>query len=156
MIFMGFMNVLKKPWLNGYSSRDRTMCILVHWNKIGHSDSVKVQDFCKHVKNPPSRSSIHRWHKTFMGTRSVLNAVRSGRKRTSAENIESVRQAFSSFAVMNRRTWWWIFCILSPIASLSLNMYSGPAPSCVLLLSLNVRFCFNETGYKLCRLLRNQ
>ena len=33
MIFMCFMNVLNKPWLNGYSSGEGTMCILVYWKK---------------------------------------------------------------------------------------------------------------------------
>ena len=32
-----------------------------------------------------------------MATGSVLNAVRSGQSRTSAENIERLRQAFSHF-----------------------------------------------------------
>ena len=41
---MCFMNVLNKPLLNGYSSREATMCILVYCNKIEHSDSAKVQD----------------------------------------------------------------------------------------------------------------
>ena len=41
---MCFMNVLNKPLLSGYSSRKDTMCILVHCNKIGRSDSAKVQD----------------------------------------------------------------------------------------------------------------
>ena len=41
-------------------------------------------------KDPPSRSSIGRWHKKFMETGSVLGAVRSGRPRTSAEKIELV------------------------------------------------------------------
>ena len=49
----------------------------------------------KNGKDPPSCSSIRRWHKKFMVTGSVLDAVRSGRPRTSAENIERVRQAFS-------------------------------------------------------------
>ena len=30
MIFVCFMNVLSKPLLYGYSSREDTMCILVH------------------------------------------------------------------------------------------------------------------------------
>ena len=31
----------------------------------------------KYGKKPPSRSSIHRWHKKFMETGSVLDAVKS-------------------------------------------------------------------------------
>ena len=49
----------------------------------------------KNGKDLPSRSSIRRWYKNFMETGSVLDAVRSGRPRISAENIERVRQAFS-------------------------------------------------------------
>ena len=49
----------------------------------------------KNGKDPPSRSSIRRWHNNFMETGSVLDAVRSGRPRTFPENIERVRQAFS-------------------------------------------------------------
>ena len=49
----------------------------------------------KYGKNPPSRSSIRRWHKKFMETGPVLDAVRTGRPRIYTENIESVRQAFS-------------------------------------------------------------
>ena len=48
----------------------------------------------KYRKNLPSRSSIRRWHKKFMETGSVLDAVRIGPPRISAENTESVRQAF--------------------------------------------------------------
>ena len=58
----------------------------------------------KYGKNPPSRSSIRRWHKEFMETGSVLDAVRTGRKRISAENIKSVRQAFSGSPMKPIRT----------------------------------------------------
>ena len=58
----------------------------------------------KNGKDPPSRSSIRRWHKKFMETRSVLDAVRSGRPRTSVENIERVRQAFSRSPIRFIRT----------------------------------------------------
>ena len=47
MIFMCFTNVLNKPLLNGYFSREGTMCILVHSNKIGRSDSAKVYDYIR-------------------------------------------------------------------------------------------------------------
>ena len=58
----------------------------------------------KYGKNPPSRSSIHRWHKKFMETGSVLDAVRTGQPRISAENIESVRQGFSCSPMKSIRT----------------------------------------------------
>ena len=57
----------------------------------------------KNGKDPPSRSSIRRWHKKFMETGSVLDAVRSGRPRTSADNIERVRQAFSRSPIKSIR-----------------------------------------------------
>ena len=58
----------------------------------------------KNGKNPPSHSSIRQWHKKFMETGSVLDAVRSGRPRTSAENIECVRQAFSHSPIKSIHT----------------------------------------------------
>ena len=58
----------------------------------------------KYGKNPPSRSSILQRHKKFMETGSVLDAVRIGRPRISAENIESVRQAFSCSPMKSIRT----------------------------------------------------
>ena len=45
MIFMCFMNVLNKLLLNGYSSREGIMCILVYRNKTGRSDAARVQDY---------------------------------------------------------------------------------------------------------------
>ena len=155
MIFMHFMNVLNKPLLNDYSSREGTMCILVHWNKFGCSASAKKQDCYKYVKNLPSRSSICRWHKKFMKARSVLDAERSGRARTSAENSESVKQAFSRSPTTNWRKWWWICLILNPVPSLSLNVYPGSVLSRVPLLNLNIWFCFNEPGNTLCLLLKS-
>ena len=58
----------------------------------------------KYGKNPPSRSSIRQWHKKFMETESVLDAVRTGRSRISAENIERVRQAFNRSPMKSIRT----------------------------------------------------
>ena len=58
----------------------------------------------KNGKDPTSRSSIRRWHKKLMETGSVLDAARSGRPRTSAENIERVRQAFSRSPIKSIRT----------------------------------------------------
>ena len=58
----------------------------------------------KYGKHPLSRSSIRRWHKKFMETGSVVDAVRTGRPRISAENIESVRQEFSRSSMKSIRT----------------------------------------------------
>ena len=49
----------------------------------------------KYGKDPPSRPSIREWHKKFMETGSVLDKGRSGRPRTSDEDIDRVRQAFA-------------------------------------------------------------
>ena len=48
----------------------------------------------KYGRDPPSRPSIRLWRKKFMETGIVFNTRRSGRPRTSEENIERVRQAF--------------------------------------------------------------
>ena len=83
--------------------QEKAQC--VSWFIETKSD-VQTQRRCwtKNGKDPPSRSSIRRWHKKFMETGSVLNAVRSGRPRTSAENIERVRQAFSRSPIKSIRT----------------------------------------------------
>ena len=58
----------------------------------------------KYGIDPPPRSSILRWHKKFMEAGSMLDAVRSGRPRISAENIASVRKAFSRSTTKSIRT----------------------------------------------------
>ena len=58
----------------------------------------------KYGKDPPSRSSIRRWHKNYMKRGSVLDAERSGRPRISKKNIERVRQAFSRSPMKSIRT----------------------------------------------------
>ena len=70
---MCFMNVLNKPLLNGYYSRLGT---IVFWF-IETKSHVQTQRRCKikHGKDPPPRSSIRRWHKKFMETGPVLDAV---------------------------------------------------------------------------------
>ena len=50
----------------------------------------------KYGRDPPSHPSIRLWHKKFMETGTVFDTRRSGRPRTSEENIERVRQAFHS------------------------------------------------------------
>ena len=102
MIFMCLMNVLNKPLLNGYSSRESTMCI---WFIETKSDVQTQRRYrTKYGKNPPSRSPIRRLHKKFMETGSVLDAVKTWRPRISAENIENVRQAFSRSCMKSIRT----------------------------------------------------
>ena len=76
MIFMCFMNVVYKPLLNGYSSREGPC---VSWFIETKSDfQIQRRHWTKCGKDPPSSSSIRRWHKKFKETESVLDAVRSG------------------------------------------------------------------------------
>ena len=58
----------------------------------------------KYGRDPPSRPSIRLWHKKFMETGTVFDTRRSGRPRTSEENIERVRQAFQSSPMKSIRT----------------------------------------------------
>ena len=53
----------------------------------------------KYGRDPPSRPSIRLWHKKFMETGTVFDTRRSGRPRTSEENIERVRQALPEVPV---------------------------------------------------------
>ena len=57
----------------------------------------------KYGKDPPLRSLIHRWHKKFMETGSVLDAERIGRPRTFVESTESVKQAFGRSSMKSIR-----------------------------------------------------
>ena len=58
----------------------------------------------KYGRDPPSRPSIHLWHKKFMETRTVFDTKRCGQLRTSEENIERVRQAFQRSPMKSIRT----------------------------------------------------
>ena len=55
-------------------------------------------------RDPPSRPSIRLWHKKFIETGTVFDTRKSGRPRTSEENIERVRQAFQRFPMKSIRT----------------------------------------------------
>ena len=46
----------------------------------------------KYGRDPPSGTSIHRWHKKFVETGSVLDTVRSGRPRTSGKIVPSLEK----------------------------------------------------------------
>ena len=50
----------------------------------------------KYGRDPLSRLSIRAWHKKFMETGTVFDKGRSGRPRTSEENIDRVRNRVSS------------------------------------------------------------
>ena len=46
----------------------------------------------KYGRDPPSGPSIHRWHKKFIETGSVLDTVRNGRPRISGEIVLSLEE----------------------------------------------------------------
>lgn len=79
------------PIQNGYSSREGT----VSWFIEAKLDLQTQRNFrTKYGRDPPSRPSIRAWHNKFMETGTVFNKGRSGRPRTSEENIDRVRNAF--------------------------------------------------------------
>ena len=53
MIFMCFKNVLNKPLLNGYTSSEGTMCILVHRKKsdvqLSEGTGLSMKNIQHHV-----------------------------------------------------------------------------------------------------------
>ena len=46
----------------------------------------------KYERDLPSSPSIHRWHKKFIETGSMLDTVRNGRPRTSGEIVLSLEE----------------------------------------------------------------
>ena len=77
----------------------------VSWFIETKSDVQTLRKYrSKYKKDPPSRSSIRRWHKNFLERESILDAVTNGRPRISGENIELVRQAFGRFPMKSIRT----------------------------------------------------
>ena len=70
------MNMLNKPLLNGYSSREGIMFTWFIEKKLDVQTQQRYRT--KNGKDPPSCSSICQWHKNFLETGSVLDAVRSG------------------------------------------------------------------------------
>ena len=73
--------------------QEKAQC--VSWFIEKKSDVQTQRNYrSKYGRDPPSRPSILLWHKKFMETGTVFDRRRSGRPRTSEENIERVRQAF--------------------------------------------------------------
>lgn len=58
----------------------------------------------KYGGDPPSLPSICAWRKHFMETGTVLDGNRSGQPRTSEENVDRVREAFSRSPTMSAHT----------------------------------------------------
>ena len=83
--------------------QEKVQCV---WWFIETKSDVQTQRNyrSKYGRDPPSRPSIRLWHKKFMETRTVFDTRRSGRPRTSEENIERVRQAFQRSPMKSIRT----------------------------------------------------
>ena len=76
--------------------QEKAQC--VSWFIETKSDVQTQRNYrSKYGRDPLSRPSIRLWHKKFMETGIVFDTRRSGRLRTSEENIERVRQAFQRF-----------------------------------------------------------
>ena len=73
--------------------QEKVLCL--SWFIETKSDVQTQRNYrSKYGRDPPSCPSIHLWHKKFMEAGTVFDTRRSGRPRTSEENIECVRQAF--------------------------------------------------------------
>ena len=69
--------------------QEKAQC--VSWFIETKSDVQAQQKYrTKYGRDPPSGPSIHQWHKKLIETGSVLNTVRNGRPRTSAEVMLSL------------------------------------------------------------------
>ena len=84
--------------------QEKAQC--VSWFIEKKSDVQIQQNYrSKYGRDPPSRPSIRLWHKKFMETGTMFDTRRrSGRPRTSEENIERVRQAFQRSPMKSIRT----------------------------------------------------
>ena len=83
--------------------QEKAQC--VSWFIETKSDVQTQRNYrSKYGRDPPSRPSIRLWHKKFMETGTVFDTRRSGRPRTSEENIERVRQAFQRSSMKSIRT----------------------------------------------------
>ena len=82
--------------------QEKAQCIF--WFIETKSDVQTQRNYkSKYGKDPPSRPLIRLWNKKFMETGTVFD-TRSGRPRTSEENIERVRQAFQRSPMKSIRT----------------------------------------------------
>ena len=85
------------------TSQEKAQC--VSWFIETKLDTQTQRNYrTKYGRDPLSRPSIRAWHKKFMETGTVLDKGRSGRPRTSEENIDRVRQAFSRSPTTSIRT----------------------------------------------------
>ena len=66
--------------------QEKAQC--VSWFIETKSDVQTQRNYrSKYGRDPPSRPSIHLWHKKFMETGTVFDTRRSGRPRTSEETL---------------------------------------------------------------------
>ena len=83
--------------------QEKAQCVF--WFIETKSDVQTQRNYrSKYGRDPPSRPSIRLLHKKFMETGTVFDTRRSGRPRTSEENIERVRQAFQRSPMKSIRT----------------------------------------------------
>ena len=78
----------------------KTQC--VSWFIQTKSYSARVHE--KVCKTSTTRFSVCLWHKIFMYTGSVLDAVKTGRPRLSAKNTNGIRQTLSCSLANSIRT----------------------------------------------------
>ena len=76
------------------TQQEKAQC--VSWFIETKSDIQTQRNYTtKYAKQAPARQSIRNWHKQFMETGTLLHIPRSGRPRTSEEDIERIHQSFS-------------------------------------------------------------
>ena len=82
------------------TAQEKAQCL--SWFIETKSDVQTQRNYrSKYGRDPPLRPL---WHNKFMETGTVFDARRSGRPRTSEENIERVRQAFQRSPMKSIRT----------------------------------------------------
>ena len=82
--------------------QEKAQC--VSWFIKTKSDVQTQRNYRSKYGRDSSHRSIRLWHKKFMETGTVFDTRRSGRPRTSEENIERVRQAFQRSPMKSIRT----------------------------------------------------
>jgi len=98
--------------------QEKAQC--VSWFIETKSDVQTQRNYrIKYGRDPPSRPSIRALHKKFMETGTVLDKERSGRPRTSEENIDRVSQAFTRSPRKSIRT-------AARVATTAFNSAQGP------------------------------
>ena len=76
------------------TAQEKVQC--VSWFIKTKSDIQTQRNYIiKYAKQAPACQLICNWHKQFMETGTVLHKLRSGRPRTSEEDIKHIHQTFS-------------------------------------------------------------